>query len=113
MATPRTPKNAADGDDQAIPDAELLAEPGVDTLSDSEVPAMPEPLILTDDPASEPTSEPLSEAAPPRPAPDPPRATRALPLVIGGVIAAVIGFGLSQVVPKGWPIGAGTGLDAA
>ena len=131
MATPRTPKKAADGDDQAIPEAELLTEAGVDTLSDSEVPAMPEPLILTDDPASEPafepvsepTSKPLSEAtptaspdpvwtAPPRPAPDPPRGTRALPLVIGGVIAALIGFGLSQVVPKGWPIGTETGLDA-
>lgn len=131
MATPRTPKTAAGGSDPAIPDAELVADPGVDALPDPEVaPDMSEPLMLDDDTPPAPTPEPDPEAdtgpsaspdpvwtEPPRyepePEPEPARQTGVLPLVIGGVIAALIGFGVSQVMPAGWPLRAETGLDAA
>lgn len=101
MATPRTPKH--DGEDAAIPDAETL--PGHDAPP-QEIPAAAEPvLILTDE-----------LPRPPKPTvtarPEPKRQSSAMPLVIGGIVAALIGFGLSQVVPKGWPFGAETGLNA-
>ena len=101
MATPRTPKD--DGENPEIPDAETL--PGDDTPP-QDVPAAEPVLILTDDVPRAP--EPLVEAA----RPEPPRPSSAVPLVIGGIVAAVIGFGLSQIVPKGWPIGSETGLNA-
>ena len=128
MATPRTPKKGTGGDDPAIPDAELVAGPGVDTLPEPEtLTAMPDPLPPTDDPSSQPAgnaaasvwpeSSPTDAVSapdpdPPRPAPEPPRQSGAMPLVIGGIIAALIGFGVSQVVPGGWPLRADTGLDA-
>ena len=140
MATPRTPKKGAGGDDRAIPDAELVSEPGVDALPEPEAAlAMPDPLKPNDDAMPAPdvhpaattdpvwtespsasafetpspaTPEPVRQE-PTLPAAKPPRQSSALPLVIGGIAAALIGFGVSQVVPEGWPIGAEAGLDAA
>ncbi len=130
MATPRTPKKGTGGDDPAIPDAELVAGPGVDTLPEPEtLTAMPDPLPPTDDPSPQPAgnaaasvwtessptdavSAPAPDLDPPRAAPEPPRQSGAMPLVIGGIVAALIGFGVSQVVPGGWPLRADTGLDA-
>lgn len=102
MATPRTPKN--DGENPEIPDAETL--PGDDTPP-QDVPAAADPvLILTDEVPRAPES--LVETA----RPENPRQSSAIALVIGGFVAALIGFGLSQIVPKGWPIGSETGLNA-
>ncbi|MGQ0564489.1 MAG: COG4223 family protein [Gemmobacter sp.] len=136
MATPRTPRKGKSDADTDIAEAELVAEPGVDPSPDTEIPAMqapdpmPDPLILTDDPRPapdllpqdrpepRPTDSPeavlVGTALPPPPTPDPepPRQSSAMPLVIGGVVAALIGFGVSQVVPKGWPLAAATGLEA-
>ena len=132
MATPRTPKKAAGGTDAVIPDAELVADPGVDPEPAQEDPTfMSEPLDPADDPppapadvpAPEADPEPMTAAAPeespgpqwsepPRDDPEPARQSSAIPLVIGGIIAALIGFGVSQVVPRGWPLGADPGLDA-
>ena len=101
MATPRTPKD--DGENPEVPDAETL--PG-DEAPPQDAPAADPVLILTDDIPRAPES--LVETA----RPENPRPSSAVPLVIGGIVAAVIGFGLSQVVPKGWPIGSETGLNA-
>ncbi len=35
-----------------------------------------------------------------------------VPMVIGGVLAAAVGFGLAQVVPQGWPIMDNSGVSA-
>ncbi len=126
MATPRTPKKGTGGDDPAIPDAELVAGPGVDTLPEPEtLTAMPDPLPPPDDPTPQPAgsaaalvwpeSSPTDTVSAPAPDPsrsEPPRQSSAMPLVIGGIVAALIGFGVSQVVPGGWPLRADTGLDA-
>lgn len=42
----------------------------------------------------------------------PPRRSIVLPLVLGGIIAAGLGFGLSRVVPNGWPIQDTSALEA-
>jgi hypothetical protein len=141
MATPRTPKAGAAPDDAAIPDAELVPQPGVDAMPEPEVaaamsdPQNPPPALPTETdvhPAAQPdpvwTESPAAtafETAPPAPEgprPDPllrPDAvpqrgglTGTLALVGGGILAALIGFGVSRVVPQGWPIGADTGLEA-
>jgi hypothetical protein len=60
------------------------------------------------------TPDPIAEVAPPpehTPPAAPKRASPVLP-VLGGVVAAVLGFGLAQVVPDGWPVGAPTSLEA-
>ena len=60
------------------------------------------------------TPDPIAEAVPtpePTPAAVKNRASPVLP-VLGGVVAAVLGFGLAQVVPDGWPTGAATTVVA-
>ncbi|MFN3972828.1 MAG: COG4223 family protein [Gemmobacter sp.] len=51
--------------------------------------------------------------APPLPPPPPPAPRRASPIlpVLGGIVAAAIGFGLAQVVPQGWPLAGIDGLQ--
>ena len=60
------------------------------------------------DPVAEPNQAPQAvepvKAAKPR--------TSAVPLVLGGVIAAALGFGLAQVIPQGWPLTQVSGLTA-
>lgn len=70
----------------------------------------------TDSPATrEPTVEPVASAAP---TPEPERGAvvvkRRSPLwpVLGGAVAAVIGYGVAQVVPNGWPLGTTQDLTA-
>ena len=52
-------------------------------------------------------AEPVKPAAGSAVEPSPTRGRRggALLLLLGGIVAAIIGFGLAQVVPNGWPIG--------
>ena len=60
------------------------------------------------------TPDPIAEAVP-APAPNPPAAqNRTSPVlpILGGVVAAVLGFGLAQVVPGGWPMGSVTSVEA-
>ena len=60
------------------------------------------------------TPDPIAEAAlTPEPTPHAVknRASPVLP-VLGGVVAAVLGFALAQVVPDGWPTGATTSVEA-
>ena len=42
----------------------------------------------------------------PEPVAAPPvkRRRTVLPMVVGGILAAVLGFGLAQMVPHGWPL---------
>ena len=64
---------------------------------------------MTDTP--DPTPETVQDPASPPPVVAKPRSP-ILP-VLGGAVAAVIGFGVAQVVPAGWPMGNTTALDAA
>ncbi|MGB0902608.1 COG4223 family protein [Halocynthiibacter sp.] len=45
------------------------------------------------------------------PAPVAEKSTSATPLILGGAVAALIGFGVSYVIPEGWPMGAGTDAE--
>ena len=63
----------------------------------------------TPDPIADTLPEPVAPPSAPTP-PAPKRASPVLP-VFGGVVAAVIGFGLAQVVPNGWPITDTTALQ--
>ncbi|WP_157946876.1 hypothetical protein [Thalassobius sp. I31.1] len=56
---------------------------------------------LNQEPEAE--EEPASE---PAPTPTPAEKKSGFPLILGGVVAAAVGFGTSLVVPDGWPIGA-------
>ncbi len=58
------------------------------------------------DPVTEPVPDPVTEpvAAPP------PRRGGGVLLVLGGAVAAVLGYGLAQVVPDGWPLPDGGAL---
>jgi len=71
-----------------------------------------EPAVELVDPPVVATSDP----GPAEPAPDPvpPKVRRSSPVgaILGGVIAAVIGFGVAQLVPAGWPLGDTSALDA-
>ena len=60
----------------------------------------------TPDPIAEAVQEPVSPATAPVK-----RSSPVMP-VLGGVVAAVIGFGLAQVVPGGWPLGDATATQA-
>lgn len=64
---------------------------------------------MTDTP--DPIPEAVQDPANSNSAPAKPRSPL-LP-VLGGVVAAVIGFGVAQVVPHGWPMGSSATLDAA
>jgi hypothetical protein len=55
---------------------------------------------VTQEPETEETPEPVEAEAP---ASQPTKSTP-VPMIVGGVIAAVIGFGVAQIVPKGWPV---------
>lgn len=70
--------------------------------AEGETPVSPPPDADTapDTPAAGPDT-------PEAPQPAPPAARRggAVPLVLGGVIAAALGFGAAQLVPQGWPLG--------
>lgn len=65
-----------------------------------------------DEAGADPTdgSRPAASAPPPPASPEPrtaPRSGGGIGLVLGGVVAAGLGFALAQVVPEGWPFGAG------
>lgn len=62
--------------------------------------ADPEVIEIKEEPKVMPEPEP---APPPRPAAAPKARSPLLP-VLGGVVAAGLGFGLAQVVPGGWPV---------
>ena len=66
-------------------------------------------MVDTPDPIAEAVSEPVAFPSAPKSS-APKRASPVLP-VLGGVVAAVIGFGLAQVVPNGWPITDTTALQ--
>ena len=53
--------------------------------------------------ANEPTPVEVTQAEPAQVHPKP--RVSVVPLVLGGVVAAALGFGLAQVVPQGWPLG--------
>ncbi len=59
----------------------------------------------------DPVAETVPEALPARP--EQPRQRSVVLPVVGGVVAAVIGFGLAQVVPNGWPVGDVAALEAS
>jgi hypothetical protein len=131
MATPDKPEASGDSTDRSpldgIEDAEVMAGP-----DRAETPQSPDNLLETQElPASDAIPEPapwaaaearLAEltgrvaaaerAAAARPEPEPARGGTPLPGIVGGLIAAAIGFGAAQIVPQGWPIGDTTDLRA-
>lgn len=75
-----------------------------DTLSDTvETTVTPEPIPPKD--ITPPEADRVAEVRPePVPPPAAPKRASALPMVLGGIVAAAIGFGVAQVVPQGWPL---------
>lgn len=81
-----------------------------DTRPENETPkaaVVAEPVIP--EPVSEPAPD-LTKPAEPYAAPK--RRPIVVPLVLGGVIAAALGFGLAKAVPGGWPVQDMSGLEA-
>ncbi len=71
-----------------------------------------EPLVLGEPEAladSEPKAEPVTLA----PSPEPKRGSGLVGGVLGGLVAAGLGFGLAQYVPNGWPVQDTSALQAA
>lgn len=107
MAKRATPKPAETDDVLAAVEA---VEPQTAETVLTEPPVEPAPVM---EPAIPPAPEP---ARAPSPAAPPPRRGGGglIAALLGGVLAAAAGFGLSRVVPDGWPIRADTtALDAA
>lgn len=109
--------------DDAATDAVILSEP---EQRDPPMPPVPEEAdILRDlppDPPSDPhpptEPDPVVDARPEPEAPaaiPPQKSAGWVGVVLGGAIAAGLGFGLATLVPQGWPIGAGdtAALEAA
>lgn len=127
MATPKTPRKRVEKPAQVKDVAEkAVADPVADSPFDqtpeqpiADIPAVDEPMVTLDEPKSqepevigptEPTTtpEPAPKFDPPRDTPQPQVVKSSpgfVPLVLGGVVAAGIGFGLARyVVPDGWPL---------
>lgn len=79
MAKKTSPESSQS--DDAVLDADI-----VDVVQEAD-PVTQEPeTVEAETPASQPTK------------------STPVPMIVGGVIAAVIGFGVAQIVPKGWPV---------
>lgn len=105
------------GDEAAAADTAAAEPTAAESAPDAAPPTAPDP-----DPAPEPQPDPAPVAADPAPepertpepapapvmAPPPPPPARGNPLlpILGGAVAAFIGFVLAQAVPQGWPLGA-------
>lgn len=105
MAPPRTRKDSGprDGDD-AAPQTVQAVDSILTDAPEGPLPPVVEVLAEADDPAP-PRAEP--PAPPPPPVSEPQRKGGAggmIALLLGGAIAAGAGFGLSRVVPGGWPL---------
>lgn len=82
--------------DEEISEDEPAVEGAEDVAEDSdaeEVDEEAEESVFEEEPAPEPASDPA-----------PAEKKSGFPLILGGVVAAAIGFGTSLVVPDGWPI---------
>ncbi len=136
MATPRTPKPGT-GPTPPIEDAEVIPDKDTSAMPDPETPAQDpgqkpdpdriDPLLIEDPvpaaavPEPQPAPDMPQERQPeptrteeqvPRMAEPPPRRPSPVPLFLGGIVAAGIGFGLAQVVPGGWTIAGTDALQA-
>lgn len=100
----------SDVDAAAAPDTDLSTDPSPVEEVSAEAPDAPsddaptdtdetpaEPEITEDVAATE--SEPVAAL----PAPEPQKRS-GVPTIVGGAVAAVIGFGVAQFVPNGWPV---------
>lgn len=108
MATPRTPKQDSDTPPDVIEDAVVLSDAGPGAAVTDVPPVLVE--VEEPRPAAEPAPERPAVAAESAPPPARARSGGLFGMVVGGVIAAAAGFGLSQVVPDGWPIGSDTSV---
>lgn len=143
MATPRTPRKraakvdqtkaapndglktqTADTSDPVVEDAVLvLEEPDKDQVAEEKTAGEPESEMTPDvsEPAPPPTETPLPGQDPATPAKPPSapaqqagRSGGFLGMLLGGFVAAAIGFGLARfVIPDGWPPGAGSARQDA
>jgi hypothetical protein len=97
MARAKTPASGEDATD--APDLAIAAV--VEEVPEAEIvpPRAPEP-----PPAPEPAPEPVAGPAPRRPV--------FVPLVLGGVLAALGGFAVARAVPGGWPAASTAALEA-
>lgn len=123
MATPKTPRRRANKAQEAasteavvegnagVTDAEIIADARDEGSTEDAAVVLDEPAIA-DDPAPLPPSEEASEQQEPDHRPEERAPAKAVaksgpgfvPLVLGGVVAAAIGFGLAQFAPEGWPL---------
>lgn len=131
MATPKTPRRRANKAQEAasteavvennagVTDAEIIADARDEGSTEDAAVVLDEPAIA-DDPAplpppeeaSEQPTEQASEQREPDHRPEERAPAKAVaksgpgfvPLVLGGVVAAAIGFGLAQFAPEGWPL---------
>lgn len=121
---------------ERLEEAEILDTPDpAPSATDTDLPETRIEAGAQPEPAAEPEPAPLMFEAPENPLPPPPQETRApgkapehemkepaappapvrrSPLwpVLGGVVAAGLGFGLAQVVPQGWPLAGIEGLES-
>lgn len=117
MATPETPKADEGPAKDEVEDAVIVtdmrdtpSEPERETMIEPEAKEpearTPEETLI----AAEAQSDPYRSAPP---VPPPARTGGAFALLLGGVLAAGAGFGLSRVVPEGWPLAVGGGADTS
>ncbi len=86
----------AETDDTGTGTAEIKAQIKPDPMPDPKVDAAP---LVVSDQAAQKTAKPA-------------RGRLTLLPVLGGVLAALVGYGAAQLVPNGWPIGNTSGLQA-
>ncbi|GHD98320.1 hypothetical protein GCM10008024_01360 [Allgaiera indica] len=113
--SPKTAKPdqaTAETPDAETPDKDMPAPQAADTADPTS-----DPVVVEESSAAVRAAGPDAgggESSDPAPAPVVKRrGPGALPLVLGGVIAAALGFGAAQYANHGWPFGPGAAQDAA
>ncbi|MCJ8140787.1 COG4223 family protein [Falsirhodobacter halotolerans] len=100
----KVPAAAAGGDAKAGAPPDLTSDPVADAPSTTPAPAASDDPMGQDAPGPKPSVPPtLTHSAEPH-AEAHERPPVFLPLMLGGIVAAVIGFGLARYIPGGWPI---------
>ncbi|HSF63407.1 MAG TPA: hypothetical protein VLA78_03410, partial [Paracoccaceae bacterium] len=105
MAPPRTRKDGGPADTGSrAPDDVQAVDSILDDAPESPLPP-PSPVVEM---LAEPDDAPAPRTEPVAPPPHPPARKRGaggvIALLLGGALAAGAGFGLSRVVPDGWPV---------
>lgn len=113
MASPETPKADQESHNDGVEDAVVIEDAKTDASGPgmvepgSPVPEESAPEPKAAEPEGIPVEPPVQARAESQPEPSPRGSGGFLGLLLGGVLAAGAGFGLSRVVPEGWPIATG------